>query len=130
MKYLLITTNSDSVINFRSKFIQYLQNQGHQVVVIAQDDYRSEEIKAIGCLFYCVKQDNRSVNPFAILRYQKELKLIIKKENPDVVFTFQVKPNTFGIPIAKKLKIKKVFGMIEGLGDVYIYNGLKWSMIR
>lgn len=130
MKYLLITTDSNSVINFRSNFIKFLQNEGHQVVVISQDDYRSEEIKELGCSLYCVKQDNRSINPFAIFRYQKELKKIIKKEMPDVVFTFQVKPNSFGIPIAKKLKIKKVFGMIEGLGDVYVYTGIKWSIIR
>ena len=123
-------TESVSVINFRKNLIKFLQNKGHSVCVIAHDNLRENEIRDLGADFYCVKQDNRGLNPFAILKYRKNLTKIIKKENPDAVFTFQLKPNTFGVKSAKKAGVKNIYSMVEGLGDVYIKTGLKWKLIR
>ena len=130
MKYLFIMTESMSVINFRKNLIKFLGEKGHSVCVIAHDNLREKDIKGLGVNFYCVKQDNRGLNPFAILKYKNKLTKIIKKENPDVVFTFQLKPNTFGVKAAKKAGVKNIYSMVEGLGDVYIKQGLKWKIIR
>lgn len=130
MKYMLLMTISDNVINFRKGFIQFLREKGHEVVVVANDDIRKREIENFGCTFYCVKQNNRGLNPFSILSYKKRMKSIIKNEQPDVVFTFQLKPNTFGVLAAKKAGVKNVYSMVEGLGDVFIHNSLKWKLIR
>ncbi len=130
MKYLFVMTESMSVINFRKSLIKFLQDKGHSVCVIAHDNLREKEIKDLGVSFYCVEQNNRGLNPFAILKYTKKLTKIIKKESPDVVFTFQLKPNTFGVKAAKKAGVKRVYSMVEGLGDVYIKSGLKWKIIR
>ncbi len=123
-------TGSGSVINFRKSLIEFLQEKGHSVCVIAHDNLREKDIRDLGADFYCVKQKNRGLNPFAILKYSKNLTKIIKKEKPDVVFTFQLKPNTFGVKSAKKAGVKNIYSMVEGLGDVYIKNGLKWKIIR
>ncbi len=123
-------TESVSVINFRKSLIELLQDKGHSVCVIAHDNLREKDIRDLGADFYCVKQDNRGLNPFTILKYSKSLTKIIKKEKPDVVFTFQLKPNTFGVQSAKKAGVKNIYSMVEGLGDVYIKNGLKWKIIR
>ena len=123
-------TESANVINFRKKLIQFLQEKGHSVCVIAHDNLREKDIRDLGVDFYCVKQDNRGLNPFAILKYNKNLKSIIKKENPDVVFTFQLKPNTFGTKAAKKAGVKNIYSMVEGMGDVYIKTGFKCKIIR
>ena len=130
MKYLFVMTESNSVINFRKKLIELLVSKGHSVIVIAHDNLREKDIRDLGADFFCVKQDNRGLNPFAILKYRKNLTKIIKKENPNVVFTFQLKPNTFGVKASIKAGVKNVYSMVEGLGDVYIKNGLKWKIIR
>ena len=41
-----------------------------------------------------------------------------------------LKPNVFGVRAAKKASVKNVFSMVEGAGDVFIYNSLKWKVIR
>lgn len=130
MKYLLIVTTSETVITFRKKLIEYLKNKDGEVVIVAQDDERIEEINELGVRFYCAQQNNRGLNPFSMLKYRKTLKDIIKNEKPDVVFTFQIKPNIFGIPVAKKLGIKNIFSMVEGGGEVFIHKSFKWKVIR
>ena len=123
-------TESANVINFRKNLITFLQEKGHSICIIAHDNLREKDIRDLGVDFYCVKQDNRGLNPFAILKYRKNLTKIIKKEKPDAVFTFQLKPNTFGVKASKKAGVKNIYSMVEGLGDVYIKTGLKWKIIR
>lgn len=123
-------TESNNVMYFRKKFIEFLIDKGHSVVVVAHDKKREDDIRALGAEFYNIDQNNRSLNPLSIFKYKKSLKRIVKKEKPDVVCTFQLKPNVFGIPIAKKMGCANVVGMVEGLGDVYINNSLKWKCIR
>ena len=130
MKFLLIPTYSETVLTFRRSLIASLKNCGHEVVVIAHDDVRKEEILDLGVTFYCARQNNRSINPFAFLQYGRQIKQIIHKEKPDAVFTFQLKPNTFGILAAKAAGVKRIYAMVEGAGDVFIKNSVKWKLIR
>lgn len=130
MKYLFVITHSNTALTFRKKLIEFLKDRGHSVVIIAHDEERKSDIETLGVSFYCVKQENRGLNPFSMLSYRKKIKSIIKEEKPDVVFTFQLKPNTFGVLAAKKAGAENVYSMVEGLGDVFIYNSLKWKIIR
>lgn len=130
MKYLLVMTTSENVINFRSNMIRFLLRKGHSVSVIAHDSAREEDIKKLGVRFYCVSQDNRGVNPFSILLYYQKLAEMIKKEAPDVLLTYQLKPNIFGALAGSKNKVKRIHATVEGLGDVYTNEGIKWRLIR
>ncbi len=130
MKYLLIATRSKEIMNFRKSFIEYLVDNGHSVSVIAFDGERKEDIESLNAKVFVVEQNNRGLNPFSILKFQKQVKKIVKSEQPDVVLTYQLKPNALSVKVAKKAGAKKVFCMVEGLGDVYIKNGLKWKIIR
>ncbi|MBQ8196541.1 MAG: glycosyltransferase family 4 protein [Clostridia bacterium] len=131
MKYLFVMTTSSNVINFRADLIRFLIEKGHEVSVIAHDYERKGDVLNLGVsAFYCAKQNNRSLNPFSILTYQKTLKEIISKEKPDYLFTYQLKPNVFGTIAGKKAGVKNVYSFVEGLGDVYVNSGFKWRLIR
>lgn len=130
MKYLLIMTTSENVMNFRSSMIKFLLGKGHSVSVIAHDSAREADIKKLGVQFYCVSQDNRGLNPFSMVSYYKNLTKIIKNEAPDVLLTYQLKPNIFGVLAGGKNKVKNIHAMVEGLGDVYTKTGIKWKLIR
>ncbi len=130
MKILLIPTYSETVLTFRRGLIEALQNRGHDVIVVAHDDERKQEILNLGVTFYCVRQNNRSMNPFSLLQYCFEICKLIRKESPDAVFTFQLKPNTFGVFAAKAAGANRIYAMVEGVGDVFIKNSLKWKVIR
>lgn len=84
--------------------------------MIAYDNLFAEKIKKDDIKFYDIGGTNRSINPLGILKIKKRYKKIIKKENPDIVFTFMLKPNTFGVIEAKKAGIKNIYSMVEGAG--------------
>ncbi len=130
MKILLICTTSWSVANFRKSLTEKLQSENFEVGAVAFDDECRQAIEERGVKFYCVNDSNRGTNPFKVLSLKKKYLKIIKSFAPDVVFTFMMKPNIFGVRAAKKAGVKKIYSMVEGGGDVFINNGLKWKLIR
>lgn len=129
-KILLICASSQNVYNFRVGLIKRLQEEDFEVSVIAFDDEYVKEIEALGVQFFSLGDSNRSLNPLKILSLKGEYKKIIKQVTPDIVFTFMLKPNTFGVLASKAVGIKNIYSMVEGLGDVFIHNSLKWKLIR
>ncbi len=130
MKIALITPTSGQVIGFRAKLIETLQQNGYGVSVLTFDKEHKQEIESRNIKFYCVEDKNRSLNPFKVLSLKNKYCKIIKETKPDTVFTFMLKPNTFGVLAAKKAGIKNIYSMVEGAGDVFVNNGLKWKIIR
>lgn len=128
MKIVLISTASSTIINFRKDLIMHLQNTGYEVVVITMDSMYKEEIEHLNIKQYIVESSNRSVNVFANLKYKKEIKKIIEIEKPDVVFSFQAKPNTLGIIAGRNVKYK--FSMVEGRGDVFALKKPVYVVLR
>jgi len=129
-KILLLCVTSQNVITFRAGLIKALQENGFCVSVIAFDDEYKAEIDRLNVDFYCIKEKNRSTNPLKILSLKGKYKKLIKQIEPDIVFTFMLKPNTFGVQAAKSAKVKQIYSMVEGAGDPFIHNSLKWKIIR
>ena len=130
MKILMLTVNSRVVITFREKLIKHMQSLGHEVHVVCGDSKYKEEIEKRNIKFYEAVLDNRSQNLFASYKYKNTIAKLAKKINPDIAMTFMLKPNTFGVMGLKKAGVKNVYSMIEGMGDVFINQGFKWTLIR
>ncbi len=129
-KVLLICVSSHNVMGFRKKLIEKLQSEGCEVSVIAFDDQYAEEIRRRGVAFYCLDDSNRGLNPLKVLSLKSRYAALIERIAPDTVFTFMLKPNLFGVLAAKKVGVSNIYSMVEGAGDVFIYNSLKWRLIR
>lgn len=130
MKIAFITPTSQQVIGFRAALIAALQEKGHKVVTISFDDNFRAEIEKRDIEHYSVGGSNRSLDPFKILSLKGKIKKVLDRIKPDIVFTFMLKPNIFGTRAAKAAKVKTVFSMVEGGGDVFINGGIKWKLIR
>lgn len=129
-KILLLCSTSGSVVGFRRTLIEKLKSEGFEVSVIAFDAEQKEEIEKRGIGFNCIEDKNRSINPFKILSLKSKYKKLIKEISPDIVFSFMLKPNTFGVLAAKAAGVKNIYSMVEGAGDVFINNSFKWKIIR
>lgn len=129
-KILLLCGPSNYILCFRSNLIKKLKSEGYNVSVIAFDEKFRADIEALGVTYYCVKSSNRSINLVGILSLERQYRKLIKKICPDIVFSFQLKQNTLGVLAAKKMGVKKIFSMVEGAGDVFINNSIKWKIIR
>ena len=130
MHILFICTTSNQIITFRKSLIKELQNRGNKVSAIAFDEDYKAQVNEMGVDLYCVSAANRSLNPFQTLALKGRITKIIKQLSPDMVFTFMLKPNTFGVLAAHKAGIENIYSMVEGAGDVFIKNGFKWKVIR
>ena len=129
-RILLICNDSDTVINFRKELILFLQKNDYDVSVIVSDDRRNEDILKLNVLLKVVPFNNRSKNPFSYLSLKRHFAKEIRKINPDIVFTFQIKPNTAGVIASKKAGISNVFSMIEGLGDPFQPKSFKGKILK
>jgi len=130
MRILLVCSKSSVVVNFRKKLIEKLQELGHQVCALAFDNEHEETIKERGVEFHYFPDANRSLNPFKVLSSKNRYAKAIKEINPDLVFTFMLKPNVYGVQGASQAGFDNIYSMVEGTGDVFINNGFKWKLIR
>jgi glycosyltransferase involved in cell wall biosynthesis len=126
MNICLISQNaSPGFTIFRKDFIRYLVNQGHQVYAFAIDyteDSRSK-VSKFGATPVDYSLNKSGFNIFKDLKDTWLLSKRLKKIQPDVVFSFFVKPSIYGTLAARIAKVPRRIAMLEGLG--YIYTPLK-----
>lgn len=128
-KITLIVNKSSHIVGFRFNLIQRLKKE-YNVSVIAFDDKHKSDADKMGVKFYSVNANNRSMNLFQNLTIVGQIQEILEGIRPNKVFTFMLKPNTFGVFAAKRAGVKDIYSMVEGAGDPFINSGLKWTIIR
>ena len=130
-RVLFICNESINVVNFRSELINYLSDHDYIVDVLCADYRRIEDIKKTGVnSVHVVPFTNRGTNPLSLIKLEKQFIKVIKSVNPDIVFTFQAKPNIVGAKAAYKCHIKNIVSMVEGLGNPFQPSNFKGKVLR
>jgi glycosyltransferase involved in cell wall biosynthesis len=123
MKIAVVLNTSWNIYNFRLNLIKSLLGEGHEVVAVAPKDEYTPELIAAGCTYEEVKMDSRGANPLKDLALTFELFRIYKRQRPDVVLHYTIKPNIYGTFAASALKIP-VINNVCGLGTAFINKNL------
>lgn len=129
-KITLICGRTFTVIKFRKNLVKALQRNNYDVSIIALDNDYEDEIKKWNTNFYYINQNNRSINPFKKAQLLMQITGLLNIIKPNTVFTFMHTPNIFGVFAAKISGVRDIYSMVEGAGDVFTYNSLKWKAIR
>ena len=127
---LLISTSSSGIFCFRKGLVDALIDNGYNVHIFSTDNKFKNEIEKWDVEFSNINQSGRSVNPLKKIEFYLGIKEKITNINPEIVMTFQATSNIFGVLAAKKCKVKRIFSMVEGAGDPFVYNNAKWLTIR
>lgn len=120
MKIAMVSNTLSSIFLFRLPLIVKLKEKKHQVIIlIPKQELSGIEVERISqldltVLFYHASRT--SVNPLREMTTLFSLYSVIKRERPDVVFSFFPKPIIFGSLAAKLAGIKRIVAMFEGLG--------------
>ena len=120
-KIILIGTVASSFYGFRADLIRTLLKKGHQVYAFTSE-YTAEDLKKIeklGATPITYTLNRGGLNPLADIVATYQLSKKIKTINPDLVFSYFVKPVIFGTLAAKIAKVPKIIGMLEGLGYTF-----------
>lgn len=129
-RILMICNESNTVINFRKELILFLREKKYDVTVIVADNNRVDDIAKLNVSVVTVPYNNRSKNPFSFISLKRKFCRVIMNIKPDIVFTFQAKPNMIGALAARKSGIAEVYSMIEGLGDPFQPKTFKERIIK
>ena len=118
---MIIGSLPESLINFRGALLQALVSDNHEVIAVASGDSVQvlSKLKNMGVTYRSVHINRFGMNPLADLATVKSLFLLFRKEKPDIVFCYTVKPVIYGSIAAFLANVKKSYSMITGLGYVF-----------
>lgn len=124
MKKVVILGNHYVVIyNFRKELIQKLIEEGYEVIAALPCVPEAEKIAQLGCRLVDIPVSRRGTNPVADFKLYRQYRKLLKKERPDAVLTFTIKPNIYGGMASRMLKIPYLVN-ITGLGSAMEGEGL------
>lgn len=129
MKVIIALNSSWNLVNFRSGLIRALVADGYEVVAVAPDDAYSARLSELGCRFVALPMDNQGTHPLRDLLLIIRFYLLLRRERPDVLLAYTVKPNIYGSLAAGVLGIP-VVNNIAGLGAVFIKGGWLERLVR
>lgn len=131
LKCLIIGNTPRTISNFRLPLVRWLQEKGIEVTISCIGEEGLERLRGeTSAPIDYFPYDNRSASIRKTNEYGGYLKQLIRKTEPDIILTFQAKPNIFGCYAVRKLKREiPVLVMVEGLGDPFTKKSLKWRVI-
>ncbi|MBC6610906.1 glycosyltransferase family 4 protein [Hymenobacter sp. BT507] len=124
MRVAIVLNTSWNIWNFRRSLVKALQAAGHEVLAIAPpDDYSQRLETELGCRFVPILMENKGTNPAKDAQLTQRFYRLYRRERPDVVLHYTIKPNIYGTLAAKLAGIPSV-NNVSGLGTVFIVRNL------
>lgn len=116
-KIVIISSFTESLVNFRLDLILYLQNEGFEVHALGPDNERKtiEILTSKGVYFKQYYLKRNGFNPLEDLKSIKNLREIFKEIQPDFILPYTIKPVIYSNIAKKGLPIKSV-NWITGVG--------------
>ncbi|RZK14183.1 MAG: glycosyltransferase family 1 protein, partial [Hymenobacter sp.] len=130
MRVAVVLNTSWNIWNFRRGLVEALQAAGHEVLAIAPpDDYSSRLESELGCRYVPILMENKGTNPLKDAQLTRRFLTIYKRERPDVVLHFTIKPNIYGTLAAKLAGVPSI-NNVSGLGTVFLIENLVSKVAR
>jgi glycosyltransferase involved in cell wall biosynthesis len=123
-KAIFIANTGFALFNFRLPLMKYLANKGWSILAIANDeaDY-AYKFKKYGFKFIDIPINHKGQNPIRDLLFLYRLLKIFRRERPDLVHNFTIKPVIFGSLAARLAGVPSIVNTITGLGYTFDRGG-------
>ncbi|CAA6680031.1 MULTISPECIES: glycosyltransferase family 4 protein [unclassified Lentimonas] len=123
-KVIVFSGKCDSFLNFRKRLLQGFVANADHVTASAPDHEASEveQLKTLGIDYQAIALERTGMNPFADLAYFLKLKKFLKTEQPDLVFSYNIKPVIYGSLAARFAGVKTIHALIPGVGYLFAPN--------
>ena len=119
-KIVLISPKNRTVYNFRGDLVKQMVATGYEVVVTGPDQKDVRKIEALGARFIEIPMNKTGTNVRADLQYCKALTILLKKEKPNAILGYTVKPVVYGAIAAKRACVKNINCLVTGGGYTFI----------
>lgn len=121
-KILLITNHSYMFWRFRKELVEELLKD-HEVIISTPFVGHEKDLEALGCRMVETTVNRRKIDPVTELRLLAFYLRLLRREKPDLVITYSIKPNTYG-GIACRLARVPYCINVQGLGTAFQKQGI------
>lgn len=134
MKILVVSNDSDGLVNFRGLLLKSIIRNNCEVACIVPFNDRNghneaeRDLKKLGCKLFFVKMERRGMNPVKDFNLFLKYKKILKSWSPQLVLTYTIKPNIYAGLVCRILKIPYVVN-VTGLGTAFQNNNILRALI-
>ena len=120
-RILVIASYTPSLINFRGLLLKLFRDLGHEVLTCSPDpdDETLSNLGELGIRHIDFPLRRAGLNPLHDLRTLSSLRRIMRRERPDHVLAYTIKPVIYGCLAARKERVPHVHAMITGLGTSF-----------
>src|SRR5579871_2892919 len=125
-KLLLVSRCAWSLYNYRRGHIKSLQNEGDLVIGAGAEDKYASQLRDLGVPFVGLPIPFKSINPLADLRLLLSFYRLYRKEKPEVVHHFTIKPVIYGSIAARLAGVPRIVNTVTGLGFVFTDQARPW----
>ncbi|MCR4788113.1 MAG: glycosyltransferase family 4 protein [Lachnospiraceae bacterium] len=128
MKKIMILANSSSgLYDFRNDLVSELLKK-YEVIASLPDDSKVKELSDEGVRVIHTDINRRGMNPIQDLKLYFSYRKLLRKERPDAVLTYTIKPNVYGGYACGRMKIPYI-ATITGLGTTFQKENLLKKLV-
>lgn len=122
MRVMILANFDLGLYQFRKELIQELLKDNEVIISLPYGEL-VEPLKNMGCKFIDTAVDRRGINPITDIKLFQNYRRLLKKEKPDIVISYTIKPNVYGGLACRMAKIPYAVN-ITGLGTAFQGNGM------
>ena len=123
MHIMMVLNDTTFTYHQRREILSQLVKDGHKVTLMCQVLSFREELENIGVRIIDVQNNRRGTNPFADIKLFLTYFSHLKRERPDLILGYNIKPNAYAGLACRMLKIRRICN-ITGLGTAVEQPGL------
>ena len=135
-RVLFLAAHFISLYLTRRELIEVLINRGYEVYLSLPEAQDNKFFTDLGCKIIPTPVSRRGTNPLKDLAYMLRLRKVIKKVDPDIILSYEIKPNIYGALACRLVKDKKTGKKykqvcnITGTGAVFLEDDLTAKICR
>lgn len=118
-KILFLSNHFITLFFFRKELIKRLCERGHEVYIASPDDERFGFFTDMGCKLIITPMSRRGMNPVEDMKLIADYRRIMKKIQPDIIFSYTIKPNIYGSMASNALGCRQVCN-VTGTGATFM----------
>jgi glycosyltransferase involved in cell wall biosynthesis len=130
LKFILISPKNRTIYNFRGDLIKEIISRGYEVIVTGPNNDDIEKVKELGVRFELIPLNKTGLNIIADIKFLLNLIKLFRKEKPDAILGYTIKPIIYGSIAAKLVGVKNINSMVTGVGYVFTAKTVKAKIIK
>ena len=117
-RILFLANHFITLYSFRKEMINEMVKEGHELYLSLPKSEENKYFEDLGCHIIETEIDRRGVNPMKDLKLIRFYKKMIPQVNPDIIFSYTIKPNIYGTMVSNG-KYRQVCN-ITGTGATFL----------